>query len=135
MLKLRTARRTNIKSPQKIKQERLPKEIALKLENIERANSKARKPVTTIYRLHSNIKELITEINYQLNSKSKNSSNRLNEKLFQAIEIADIVNSYRDPIVYKYLDSAEKAGLRIMEKDYKELFKLIKEVHIKTQKW
>lgn len=130
----RIAKRTQIKSQQKINQERLSTDIKLKIEKIERANAKARKPITTIYKLHDNIKELISEINFQLTFKALHSSNRLNQKLFEALEIADIVHSYKDPLVYKYLDSAEKAGLRIMEEDYNKLFKLIKEVHKKTQK-
>lgn len=130
----RIAKRMQIKSSQNIKLEKLSKELKLKLEKIERANAKARKPITTIYTLHDNIKELIAEINSQLTFKTQLNSNRLNQKLFEALEIADIVHSYKDPLVYKYLDSAEKAGLRIMEDDYNKLFKLIKEVHKKTQK-
>lgn len=134
MLKLRTARRTNIKSPQEIKSDKLSKDFKKKIEETGRIIANKRKPAITVYRLHSNIKELITEIKTNLKYKTLKNPARLNDILFEALEIADILHAYKDPVVYKYLDSAEKAGLRIMEKDYKELFKLIKEVHIKTQK-
>lgn len=131
---LRTARRLKIKSPQSIKQEKLSKDLKLKLEEIERKIAKDLKPTITVYRLHSNIKELIAEIKINLKYKTLNNPKRLNEKLFEALDIADIVHSYKDPLVYKYLDSAEKAGLKILETDYAELSKIIKETHIKTQK-
>jgi flagellar biosynthesis/type III secretory pathway chaperone len=131
---LRTARRMKIKSPQNIKQDKLSKKAKLKIEEAERIIAKTRKPIITVYKLHDNIKELIIEINSLLKFKKLSNSTLLNEKLFQALEIADIVQAYKDPVVYKYLDSAEKAGLRIMAEDYKELSKRIKEIHMKKPK-
>lgn len=131
---LRTAKRSldRISSTQKIKLDKLSKDKRLKIENIERQIAIKRKPQTTVFGLHDKIKFAIEDIEQQLKFKILN-KRVLDDNLYEVIDIANTIASFKDPLVNKYLDKTEKVGLKFVEQDYKKLQELIKEMHLKQK--